>query len=179
MLDSFIGLAGTGGGQVSFLTWHLLVFYWPHFKRQCISQTLVCILQVGLGYSLSCCLRFPLWMTLWRWSLIAEAEHAFWVLYLWALWICLSSNSYHGNSDSLDLGDVWRYLSYSYVFCHSECHLKSFLLNLWTRKERLLLLLLLAISESEPLMNVIRQENKILSANTGKKFLLWWIWFNF
>ena len=87
-----------------------------------------------------------------------------------ALWLCLISNSHYRNSNSLDLGDVWQYLSHSYdVFCHSQlCNLKPFSLNLGTRKERLLLLL--ANSDSEALMNAIRQENKILSANTGKRF---------
>ena len=87
-----------------------------------------------------------------------------------ALWICLTSDSYYRNSNSLDLDEVWQYLSYSYnVFCHFKlCNLKPFSLNLGTRKKKLFLLL--ANSDSEVLMSAIRQENKILSASTGKRF---------
>lgn len=52
-------------------------------------------------------------------------------------------------------------------FCHSElCNFKPFSLNSGTKKERLLLLLV--SSDSEALMNAIRQENKKLSVNIEK-----------
>lgn len=57
------------------------------------------------------------------------------------MYICLTSNSYYRNCNSLHLGDAWWYLSYD-VFLHSKLYnLKPFSLNWRTRKERLLLLL--------------------------------------
>lgn len=80
--------------------------------------------------------------------------------------ICLTSNS-----NRILMAWTWviiQYLSCSYdVFCHSKfCNFKPFSLNSGTRKERLLLLLV--NSDSEALMNVIRQENKKLSVNIEK-----------